>query len=1037
MVRYRLLYPGVPLYRAQENPRALLALPDSAAVPEAVTLEEAIASAQLRASFLYCDQPPDLSGEAEAQSLYQAIQDALAALDRCDRAVFWRGAETYALGLDGPAGRTGSALELPLAREWRFRVARSTQLAPAGDRLAFTDTANAFSLVPTITAGFSGGALLLGDGGVFCFELSLKYPEFLRVLNPGFEYRFPAGEEGFVSFSLLRQGGQGPGSLTLRASFDPCRPEARTLTVSALSDGRPMESCFRQVTGQPMGLLPVPVEEGETCPAGLRFCPGERRGPHPTEPMGDYVFPGGGSLLCGLLGTEAIEVPSGGRLRFVPGSPAWAPRFPARPLEIGDFVTGLPEDLLTGDTSTAWACTGQAGMLYRSQPDGAALFTGGGGLLAHDETGVSLPFPSAAFPLVPMAGLDSVPGCEAGRAAALERQILAPARQHILLSAPAPQLMGRGEAVRTAATPSGQIVELAENGAWTGLRLAQTAQDRLWLERPDGALTEAFRTGNLFLVVADPAHLGAFTGQAAPLGDSAFHNRLRLGDWEFTLPVGRESRYNDYRCVLVVKGRDGALYDPEGDGGLIAGPACWSCRESFSSPVVDGRPDPAQQTNLSNWLTGFFAASAARNDQYSASFNALARDPAWRGVLFLNVPIGKENLPEELASLTFGLPEGEGLFLHHLGLRLSTVEPGERGPVQRGESAVFGLIRYEASGYSGGAPAAGPGDGPFRTLALRVLFENSAVKCLESKAMLRLDRVLGTVPGPGSCAGRVLLFSGGGQARDGGRTCVLRCEETSQFCFPSGPLERVTVSSASLQTLDAAADRYRFELSGSMAFRVLETEDGAARDLFSFSNLPFSGLALELSPGENGGQSLSERAEGMRLDELHAEVRAGSLAENLALTLEGLRSGSEEKGPAGAGYTFLPLAGLRLSSAAAPPWHGLLCRAALGSLGELGDGAGISCKLLLAWDGGGAPSLWLSLPKLFEVERVLSLSVGDARMAYADGAYLLTLPEVCLKCLGVLKLPPSGTLSCALFGGKGASETGLGWYALYQKEKKQ
>ena len=180
MIPYRLLYPGVPLYRAQENACALLALPNPTEAPETVTLEEAVRSETLGASFLYCDRPPSLSSEEDARALFQWIYDALANFERCERAVFWRGAAaTYALGLDGSAGRTGSALELPLAREWRFRVARSARLAPTGNMLAFTDTAAAFSLVPAFTAVFSGGALLLAEGGV----LSCTATELARRLD--------------------------------------------------------------------------------------------------------------------------------------------------------------------------------------------------------------------------------------------------------------------------------------------------------------------------------------------------------------------------------------------------------------------------------------------------------------------------------------------------------------------------------------------------------------------------------------------------------------------------------------------------------------------------------------------------------------------------------------------------------------------------------------------------------------------------------------------------------------------------------------
>lgn len=933
---------------------------------------------------------------------------------------------------------TGSALELPLARERCFRISRWAKLSLLEGKLYLKKAASDFSFVPDVKVNFLSGMLDLEHGGVIGGELDIQYREFLQSFSPGFEYHYP-GEENespFLSFSFLSSGGSGPGQLTFYLHFDPCHADERRMTLAEISGCNTMDSCFRGGAGQIVSVQVVLDKVGETAPSGVRFCPGERKGPHPTEPIGDYQFPMGVSLLCGLLGTETIELPAGGRLRFVPGQSAYAPGFPARPLEISDFVSGLPAAPLTGEVKTVWAMAPSTGCTYCSQPDGSPLFGGNGALLYHEKSATVLPA-EVPFPIVPVAGLDRVPGCATQQAAAFERQILAPTRQHTLLECGLGRRNAGGEPVRTTVTPAGQLVELTETGGWASVSLAQCGADSIWFERPDAALTEALCTGSLFLVVADPTHLGESTTQTEPLGRGAFHNRIRLDEWEFTLPIGVGNQYNEYQNVMIIKGREGALYDPDGDGGLIADPTCWTCREQFSSPMVEGKRDSVQQTNLANWLIGYFAQCAQKTDDaYTASFNRLARDPAWRGILFLNVPVSKDNLPDSLVCMTMGLPAGDGLALHHLGVQLSPVEPGERGPVLKGDSSIFGLIDYQAEGFTGAPLSGGSEKLSFRTLSFRVLFENSVVKCMENQAQLQLEQVLGLTPGSGSCQYNSLMLSGGGQVRDNGSTSALRCEGEHRFCFSDGPLEEVRITSATMQTLSLAENHYRFDLSGTLVFRALETADGAIRDLFSFAQLPFSALALELT-GTPDRQELTEQLESIQLDEAHGQMRAGSLVDNLGLTLEGLRAGSGEKGPAGEGYTFLPLTGLRLSSAVVPPWHGLFCRASLGSLGALGDQMGLSCKLLLAWDSKGVPSLWIALPKLFAVERVLNLSVGDARMSYdeVNSAYLLTLPEISLQCLGVLKLPPVGNLSCCVFGGEEVMEQGLGWYTMYQNPK--
>ena len=79
------------------------------------------------------------------------------------------------------------------------------------------------------------------------------------------------------------------------------------------------------------------------------------------------------------------------------------------------------------------------------------------------------------------------------------------------------------------------------------------------------------------------------------------------------------------------------------------------------------------------------------------------------------------------------------------------------------------------------------------------------------------------------------------------------------------------------------------------------------------------------------------------------------------------------------------------------------------------------------------------------MQTVIKLSVGVIQLMYVppeegkaskNGGFLLVLNELALKFLGLLKIPPSGNTSFLLFGNPNAADsTGLGWFAMYKKDK--
>jgi hypothetical protein len=75
------------------------------------------------------------------------------------------------------------------------------------------------------------------------------------------------------------------------------------------------------------------------------------------------------------------------------------------------------------------------------------------------------------------------------------------------------------------------------------------------------------------------------------------------------------------------------------------------------------------------------------------------------------------------------------------------------------------------------------------------------------------------------------------------------------------------------------------------------------------------------------------------------------------------------------------------------------------------------------------------------LQSVLKLGVGRVLLSRSAGPtprFLLTLSDIALKALGLLKLPPNGTANFLLFGAPtaGTDPGSLGWLALYNQDKR-
>jgi hypothetical protein len=668
-----------------------------------------------------------------------------------------------------------------------------------------------------------------------------------------------------------------------------------------------LRSHYCTIFGDTLSLLPVGASQAsqECLPARFVFTLGERTSKSAEifhlSPEGDFVLQvnnaqqeGVYDLLCGLSGTEFIgfqpktdDYP-GDRLRFLSRQPAYAPNFPFQQAS----PVGPPLDpdarLLDHTYMTSWATVVRApsaggSIAYVAQPKGASLY-GRDDLISDKcktlfgfkDPSVALPNDGLAFPLVPYAGVTPGNGQTSFSKEQIEdfeRQVIGPTRRQAIGHHPATTtapskmaaLLGsRAEdnASYNATTPAGLLATVGPNGQWTKILLGQNlnpsqATVRNLVKRqmcfcnPDQELQQAFQTNQLFLVIASATHLGRLSGAGS--GDcgreAAFYSAMNIEDWQFEAEVGQTSQYNDYTNVIIVKGRQGKLYDPNGpsEDNLVVNPEKWTQRADFASPTTadNPTPDPSQQVILSQWLQDYFQGASQQPDtEYFQKFNAIATDPNWTGILVLRMTIAE--IPDDLAGITAGITTPERFNVHHFAIEISQVQndPEAADVELQDSSSMFGLIYYvdpdfqppqEGQPVEPVPPAAGI-TYDFRLLALKVLFENTAVRDFYSYAQITLNELFKTPVHMDTDKGgnpyNTIVLCGSYQNNDGQPVYSLGSANDNAFYFDSNVLNKVEVTSAQMSTRDsgsaAGAAVSWFSLDGFIDYKPIGQADETA-----------------------------------------------------------------------------------------------------------------------------------------------------------------------------------------------------------------
>lgn len=802
-----------------------------------------------------------------------------------------------------------------------------------------------------------------------------------------------------------------------------------------------VNTCYQNIYGDRASavLLNESAEEGQYA-SGFVFANGQNDTNIFMAPEGDFrlFFEEGcqGAFLCGVEGSEQLVMEGENAYwRFAWGMPGYSPRFPLKHVSVTGPQSDLNGPFLTKEYLTSWISVVREEMSYISVPKGSYYYGGGKELLPPDLPKLYLEKEGGIFfPMMPCQGTDD------GQSFLFERQILMKVRKEQIekWSDRRGQAGRRSSGKRWISTPSGQLALLNGN-TFEEIQLARSigpdgSYIPLRFRNPDQALTGAFLDAGLLLVAANSRHLSGFDCEAY------------IGEWKCRIETGAQSRYGDYKNIMIVKGRKGSLYNPNGES-LFANPMLWTGKDDFSSPVTEegSSPDKGQQLILSQWLMDYCrkAEGYGENDEYFGNWNRLVKDPSWQGVLFLNVSLEAGLIPASLQPILEGIDTPDNFCYHHVGFTISPVEQKDGVVSQRDAASFFGLIYYKDNAVVENNVTTvlpgGSGDYEFKLLVLRVLFENSVVKKFESYAQLTINELFGcrVASDIRGCKNNTMLLEGTFQVRDGVSTYLLKNTAEGRFFFSGGVLRYVGMKKSVMEQ-DGS-----FSLDGCIAFEEQE-KSGKQIDIFSFGGpadseakgLEFTTLAVTQG-AENGRWRMDYGR--LTFNPASSEARQGSLCQEFGLNYKGFLCEEGTKKPEDYGYQKLENpAGLRTLNE--KPWFGLQYSILAGSLGELAGKAGIKAELLMAWNIDGEGYLGVILPgsgaDFLNLQGVLKISYGKARLVLdRNGSFLLILPDISLKLLNIVSIPPAGTTRFFLFGRKG--DGSLGWYAAYKKKEEK
>jgi hypothetical protein len=774
-------------------------------------------------------------------------------------------------------------------------------------------------------------------------------------------------------------------------------------------------------------------------------------------------------FMCGFAGTEyfGLDEAANNVLLFTPGQPAYAPSF---------WTASTAAALLDSDATTSWVSLEPATaseLSYFAQPNKAELFGAGfpsGGQSAGAATGanglsfcgfqemnvpLSASAAAAAYPLAPYAGLTPIviQSPAAILALALETQIISPYRRQLIGTGSAngnsnSGTSGADTTTNNATTPQGLLANVTSS-AWNTLTLGQDDNGGvLTLSNISSDLQSALQTNQQFLVISEATAI------------NFINSKISIGGWIFDL-LGVGASSETYSNVLIFKFYNDTIKN------LAANTAVWAGQgTAFNANVA------AVSTFLQQYISDAEAQLSEGNVRFQ-SFVDLVNDPAWNGVIALNVTIPVNELPQEVQGLIGGMDLTK-FSAHHFGIETNTIGPD----FSLLKSSLFAMINYDNTDSAPGAAADPDSLYDFKVLTLQVVFANSEITDFNSQIAITINELFSepaslddsSTAAAGEGSGNTIILNGSYEDHDGVSTYSFVAAGSYVFNIDSVIFKSIEFTKVQFTTV--TSNDNSGEITSSFSFWGTITFGSFTNfDFFSFDDLYFADLSLSFTFNPNkiaNGipiQNFTFDPGNLRFDVSISQARQDSLLGQFPLRLLGFTYANAGVTISDLGYTPLNVPLISDLDNSKPMTFSLTFSLDLGSIGGLATPLkGFAANLVAGWTPGSGTTqttvgIGFKLPESsggklqIGIEGVLLLTINNFLLTditkeadLAAGAmtvgsppsqpyYVIYLNGCMLDVLGT-QVPPGGTFEFLFFvpQGQGTSSalSNLGWYVAYK-----
>ena len=235
----------------------------------------------------------------------------------------------------------------------------------------------------------------------------------------------------------------------------------------------------------------------------------------------------------------------------------------------------------------------------------------------------------------------------------------------------------------------------------------------------------------------------------------------------------------------------------------------------------------------------------------------------------------------------------------------------------------------------------------------------------------------------------------------------------------------------------------QFTFRGTLEFGELkERTGGGTFDLFSYDELAFSKLALEMRYPRSAPQATSFRLDPSDVSFGSASARPGAMASHFPVRPIAMIADGDAAQPSDLGFMNVGVPGLEVTRLDAR-WFGIVFDLDLGTPGALAGAVGFTARMAIVWSPSTSAEpvfVGLKMPgssgtaNELSLMGVLKLTIYQLQLLRADREFILKLTGMTLKVMGKT-LPPGATFDFFLFGDPAAAGgvTSLGWYGAYKR----